>query len=153
MAHFTRSRPQPSVLGGYAAFRPYVRADFRESCAYCLIEELYCGGKENYELDHFRPRSLFPELQDDFYNLYYSCHPCNHIKRNKWPSLELQRRGISLVDLCRSDFAEHFQEASEGIWEGNTISGRYTIDSLRLNREHLVTIRNLLNRLKTTRRT
>src|SRR5580700_7914694 len=137
MPRFTRTNPLPLVSGGYTAFRPYVRTDFETRCAYCLIEELHSGGEENYELDHFRPQSKFPELERDFYNLYYSCHPCNRIKHDKWPSAELQQRGISLVDLCVSDFDDPFKEKPDGAWEGVTLSGRYTVDILRLNRPHL----------------
>jgi hypothetical protein len=147
MARFTRTTPCPKLSGGYPAFRPYVRADFERRCAYCLLEELYSGGQENYELDHFRPRSIFPELEGDFYNIYYSCHPCNHIKHNNWPSEALQQQGIYLVDLCASDFDQHFEEKPDGVWKGHTTSGSYTIDILRLNRDHLVEIRRLINEL------
>jgi hypothetical protein len=148
MARFRRTKPRPNCSGEYSAIRPFVRKDFEYRCAYCLLEELYAGGEENYELDHFRPQSRFPALRDDFYNMYYACHPCNHIKRDKWPSEELQNQGINLVDLCISDFDEHFQERADGAWEGNTISGRYTIDILRLNRPHLVELRQLIRLLR-----
>src|ERR1700722_19267876 len=111
-------------------------------CAYCLLEELFAGGPENFELDHFRPQSLFPSEISNYYNIYYSCHPCNRIKHGKWPSPALQERGIGLVDLCADDFPTHFQELEDGQWIGLTPSGRYTIDLLRLNRRHLVDLRN-----------
>ena len=145
MARFARTKPCPEVRGGYTAFRPYVRYDFETRCAYCLVEEVNCGGPENYELDHFRPRSLFPEFEHDFYNIYYACHPCNLIKRAKWPSDELRKRGVYLVDLCASDFEEHFQQGDDGVWEGKTLAARYTIDILRLNRPHLVRLRHLVS--------
>lgn len=148
MPYFTRTRPIPNVLGGYAAIRLLVRKDFDACCAYCLMDELYGGGEENYEIDHFRPKSRFPELKDDFYNLYYACHPCNHIKRDKWPSEALQGRGVYLVDLCKNDFEDHFREIANGAWEGNTTSGSYTIDILRLNRRHLLEVRQLVKELR-----
>jgi len=112
------------------------------------MKELYGGGEENYELDHFRPKSRFPQLKNDFYNLYYACHPCNHIKLDKWPSEALQDEGIYLVDLCTSDFQDHFQENDDGAWQGITISGKYTIDILRLNRRHLVEVRQLIRAIE-----
>jgi len=124
-----------------------VREDFRETCAYCLLEELFAAGQENYELDHFRPQAKFPEEAANFYNLYYACHPCNHIKRGRWPSPELEKRGIGFVDLCANDFENHFQELEDGRWIGLTISARYTIDALRLNRLHLIQIRMLVRAL------
>jgi hypothetical protein len=121
-----------------------VRQDFERRCGYCLLEEIWAGGEENFELDHFRPRSLFPELVADFYNLYYACHPCNHLKGDKWPSEALQNAGIGFVDLCKDDFDTHFVEQPDGTWTPLTLSAAYTIDSLRLNRSHLVELRSLL---------
>src|SRR5438132_11420200 len=100
MGHFLRRRPAPISRGGYQGFRSFVRQDLRETCAYCLLEELLAGGPENFELDHFRPVSRFPALSNDFYNVYYACHPCNLTKRGKWPSQELEEEGVGFVDLC-----------------------------------------------------
>jgi hypothetical protein len=121
-----------------------VRRDFRRTCAYCLLEEVFAGGEENFELDHFRPQSVFPSSANDFYNLYYSCHPCNRIKRDKWPSERLRQFGVGIVDLCVDEFATHFRPQRNGIWQGLTPSGMFTIDLLRLNRRHLVEVRRMI---------
>jgi len=47
-----------------------VREDFRATCAYCPLEEIWAAGVENFEVDHFRPQALFPELRASYYNLY-----------------------------------------------------------------------------------
>jgi hypothetical protein len=85
---------------------------------------------------------------EDFYNLYYACHPCNRIKHGKWPSPDLEEHGFGFVDLCADDFEEHFQELTNGRWIGRTTSAQYTIDALRLNRPHLVEIRILVRRYR-----
>lgn len=144
MSYFVRTSPAPSVNGGYRGFRASVRADFREHCAYCILPELLAAGEEAFELDHFRPRSRFPASETDFYNLYYACHPCNRIKHDKWPSGELEQRGVGIVDLCMDDFATHFRLLPDGRWEGLTPSALYTIDLLRLNRPHLSQVRMLM---------
>ncbi len=144
MPHFLQRTPPPFVTANYQLYRPYVREDFRATCAYCLLKEIFAAGLENFEIDHFRPRSLFPERAGDYYNLYYSCHPCNRIKHDKWPSAEVQSKGIGFVDLCSDDFDEHFDETTDGRWTGRTMSAEYTIDALRLNRPHLVQLRLLL---------
>ena len=130
--------------GSYQLYRPYIREDFRATCAYCLLAELFAAGFENFELDHFRPQSLFPGSYADYYNLYYSCHPCNRIKRDKWPPPALESEGVGFVDLCTDDFDTHFEETLDGRWLGRTVSAKYTIDALRLNRPHLVKLRQLL---------
>ncbi|MBZ5530074.1 MAG: hypothetical protein LAO20_01465 [Acidobacteriia bacterium] len=145
MSHFLRTVPPPDVKGGYSSFRPYVRADFQHRCAYCLFWELLAAGEENFELDHFRPKSLFPDDAQNFYNIYYACHPCNHLKRDLWPSKDMERRGLRLVDLCKDEFEAHFQLCSDGHLQGLTDAGRYTIDALRLNRKHLVRLREMLS--------
>jgi hypothetical protein len=147
MPHFSRRTPAPIVKGGYRSFLPFVREDFSRHCAFCLFSELFAGGEENFELDHFRPKHRFPELLNDFYNLYYSCHPCNHIKRDSWPPPALEAQGICFVDFCKEDFASHFSVEKDGTWDGLTNAGNYTIDKLNLNRQHLVIVRELLQRL------
>lgn len=137
----------PSSNDGYHTYRQLVRNDFLQTCAYCLLTELFAGGPENFELDHFRPKSLFPHLLNNFLNIYYSCHPCNHTKSRKWPSPKLEEGGYSFVDLCSDDFEMHFEALPNGEWQGRTNPGRYTIDALRLNRKHLVTIRLALYQL------
>jgi hypothetical protein len=111
------------------------------------MAELFAAGRENFELDHFRPKWLFPDEEKDFYNLYYTCHPCNMTKHDSWPPKELEDRGIRFVDLCRDNFETHFSVLGDGTWEGITESGRYTIEILRLNRRHLVKARQFLNKL------
>jgi len=150
MPRFSRTHPAPRVTGGYPAYRPHVQSDFEKTCAYCLLEELLAGGEENFELDHFKPKNLFKTLVNDFYNLYWSCHPCNRIKWAYWPSKELQKRGIGFVDLCQDDFKTHFVEKADGTWEGLTLSAGFTIDALNLNRPHLKQIRMLVRKLSSS---
>ena len=146
--HFVRRSTVPLTSHhDHRAFREHVREDFRKTCAYCLLEELWAAGPENFELDHFRPQSLFPLLITNFYNLYWSCHVCNRLKRNRWPSAELRKANTGFVDLCASPFDEHFVELKNGKWRGKTISAKYTIDVMRLNRPHLVELRTLLRDL------
>jgi len=149
MAMFRRTEPCPEppkrVSDGYTHYRPYVRQDFKGHCAYCLLGELFGGGMENFELDHFRPRSRFPGMTGDFYNLYYACHPCNRIKRDQWPSEAQLRRQEFIVDHCTDEPEAHFVCGEDGKLEGLTPAGQYTIDLLILNRPHLIELRQLLS--------
>jgi uncharacterized protein (TIGR02646 family) len=127
----------------YRRFRPYIREDFDECCAYCLLHERLAGGAENFELDHFKPKSRYPDLTHVYENIYYSCHPCNNIKRDIWPTDELRAKGYRFVDHCYDDFSTHFTEV-DGRWEPLTPAGDYSQERLRLNREHLIKIRRML---------
>jgi len=127
----------------YRRFRPYIREDFNECCAYCLLHELLTGGAENFELDHFKPKSQYPDLMYVYENIYYSCHPCNNIKHDSWPTDELHAKGYRFVDPCHDDFSTHLTEV-DGQWEPLTPAGDYSQERLRLNRKHLVQIRRML---------
>lgn len=141
ISRFERMAPPPDVSGGYAAFRPYVRADFRQCCAYCCLHEFWAGGVGNFEMDHYRPVSRFPHLVRDFYNLRYTCHVCNMTKSDYWPSLEAEAAGIGVVDLTIGAFADHYRLAEDGILQPVTASAQVTISLLRLNTEHLTQLR------------
>ena len=52
---------------------------FNSLCGYC--EEFDKG-----EVDHFRPKKLFPELVYQWANWVFACHTCNQLKSEKWPS-------------------------------------------------------------------
>lgn len=141
MAHFVRTTPAPLVAGNYAGFRIHVRQDFRRCCAYCLLHEFWAGGERNFELDHFRPVSRSPELERDFYNLYYACHVCNQLKHDHWPEFALEQQGTGFVNLCRDDFAQHYALLDDGRLEALSPAADYTLWLLRLNSAHLVSLR------------
>lgn len=143
---FSHRVPDPFNTRDYRKFRPYIREDFSSCCAYCLLTELLGSGKENFELDHFRPKSHFPTLISEYKNIYYSCHVCNNTKRASWPSDTLTYQGYRFFDPCSDNFSTHFRELN-GIWEPTTRVGEYSVERLRLNRDHLVQIRRLLTRM------
>lgn len=136
----------PISTRDYRRFRPYVREDFSECCAYCLLPEILAGGEANFELDHFRPQSIFSHLIHDFRNIYYSCHVCNNTKRDTWPSQQLRDAGYRFVDPCYDDFSTHFT-ASDGQWQPISRAGEYSERHLRLNRGHLVKLRRMIAEL------
>jgi len=146
MAIFQRRPSVPSVKGNYRQLRRFVREDFSECCAYCLLHELVAHGQENFELDHFRPKSLFPALINDYFNLYYACHVCNHRKRDFWPDSGLEAAGYRFLDFCQELFSTHFQEA-DGRLIPLTAAAAYTVEKLDLNRPHLIQVRTLLRDL------
>jgi hypothetical protein len=146
MAVFVRRSPPPLPARDYRKYRSYVREDFRECCAYCLLREMLAAGADNFELDHFKPKSdsRFRDLESDYYNIYYSCHVCNHYKGAVWPSDELIAAGYRFVDSCNEVFSDHFAEDASGFWTPLSKAGEYTAARLRLNRKHLVEVRALL---------
>ena len=149
MSIFSRRSLDPGPLSPYSKYRPYVREDFEECCAYCLLHEVAASGTDSFELDHFRPKShpIFSHLTTDFFNLYYACHVCNKYKSNRWPKKELLDLGYGFLDPCQQTFSEHFEETNDGVWLPQTQIGEYTESKIRLNRSHLVEIRSQLRQL------
>ncbi|MBV9774578.1 MAG: hypothetical protein JO040_11545 [Gemmatimonadetes bacterium] len=53
--------------------------------------------------------------------------------------------GYRFVDPCQEDFSAHYFEGEDGQWQPSSRAGEYSAARLRLNRQHLVTIRQLLS--------
>jgi len=73
-------------LAGYSAvesYRPWLRDEFGFRCVYCLQRETWGRTTGEFELDHFKPQSLNPQLRLDYLNLLYACRRCNGAKGNQ----------------------------------------------------------------------
>ena len=137
MAVFTR-RENPPPTSNYRAHRPFLRRDFLERCAYCERTEEYLGGEEAFEIEHFKPKSRFPELICAYHNLYYACRGCNGHKSETWPSGDEIARGRRFADPCVEDpYVHHLRERENGAVEALTPCGVYSNGHIRLDREAL----------------
>ena len=90
------SGPRPND-SRWRDFREALEQRFFGLCAYC---EESCGG----HIDHFRPKSRFPELVYEWTNWLFACPECNQAKGDKWPEQ-------GYVDPCAeldSDRPENF---------------------------------------------
>lgn len=61
--------------------RDALRNDFAGICGYC---EQDCAGTVAV-IEHFRPRSSFPDEWATWLNLVYACERCDDSKGDKWP--------------------------------------------------------------------
>lgn len=133
-----KRRPNPPIYADYRAYKPLLRQDFTNLCAYCLLHEgdEGAGGFHAFQIDHFRPVEHFPNLKVVYSNLYYCCRWCNRAKWDTWPSPEEQARHFRFVDPCLEDFyKDHARlDASTGKLEALSPPGDYTIREIRLNR-------------------
>ena len=124
----------------WQSFRDDLIPLFHGLCAYC--EQTDPG-----EVDHFRPKSRFPEKVYIWSNWLFSCHACNLAKLDKWPD-------EGYVDPCATDSScrpEHYFEFSLG--SGRIIpraglscqeksKARLMINDLKLNEWYQVKERN-----------
>jgi len=70
----------PAGYALYESFRPWLRDEFTFRCVYCLKRETWGQVTGEFELDHFQPQSLAPDLSLDYFNLVYACRRCNSVK-------------------------------------------------------------------------
>jgi len=70
----------PAGYASYESFRPWLRDEFTFRCVYCLKRETWGQVTGEFELDHFKPQSLAPNLSLDYFNLVYACRRCNSVK-------------------------------------------------------------------------
>lgn len=115
-------------------FHDNLKSAFQGLCAYC--EERSRG-----EVDHFRPKSLYPELVYSWSNWLFACRDCNQAKSGKWPV-------EGYVDPCAKSRPTHpelyftFDTRTGEILPMENLSPRRrrkaqrTIDDLRLNEWH-----------------
>ena len=109
--------PEPDFLAGLRAarsqwddldgperqrIREALRSDFEGCCAYCedwCVEGARETGSHNPgTVDHFRPRSRFPDEWLAWLNLVYACRRCNDTKGNLWPKAsDATNRRLSVI--------------------------------------------------------
>jgi len=119
----------------YSEYREYLRVDFQNRCAYCLVYEGHKGGEANFEIDHHRPKGgkyARPDLEHKYINLYWVCRVCNSRKSESWSSTEEKAQGYHLIDPCEAwgDHDLHWRILPNGEIEWLPPIGEYTIKML-----------------------
>ena len=118
----------------WRAFLPDLRIPFRGLCGYC---EAIARG----EVDHFQPKSRYPELVYSWSNWIFACHDCNNAKWERWPP----RGYVNPCAKSRPAFPERYftfdTQTGEILPKGDLsplrrIKAQRTIDDLKLNEWH-----------------
>lgn len=105
-------------------------------CSYC---ESAIGHKGDGQVEHFKPKSLFPSFAYDWDNYFLACGGCNRPKSNKWP------KDGGYVRPDQKDPAKEFLFESDGKMKAvkeDSDAGR-TMRDFRLNEGWLVYWRKL----------
>ena len=140
--HIRKASPGP--YRNYSTYKPFLRTEFDYACVYCNVRESEMGGSKNFQIDHYRPASRFPELKCEYSNLYYSCPDCNRSKRAYWPSKIKRSLGRYILNPCDHDVDQFIKK--EGInWQGKKRAGWWNILFLRLNSQAKLEIRQARN--------
>lgn len=111
---------------------------FHGKCAYC---ESKIAHVDYGHIEHFRPKSRFPELAFEWTNLFLSCAICNSAayKGKLFPE---SAEGGPLINPCNDKPEEHFEFVFDPVAKlatvvGKTTRGQTTEKILGLNRSDL----------------
>jgi hypothetical protein len=86
-------------LTDYKRYKDSLEKDFCKRCGYTYCQQDWFGGKRNFQIDHFKPKSIHPELETKYSNLVYSCSYVNRAKSDDIGTY---------IDPCDIDYNEHF---------------------------------------------
>ena len=121
-----------SVLDAYKAHRlkTHLSSESSDKCAYCesKITHVYWG-----DVEHIKPKSVFPRDRLDVGNLCIACAKCNNLKLDYWSD------AVPLVNPFVDEPAEEL--VPFGPWitrQAGSDHGRMTVSRLGLNRPELL---------------
>jgi uncharacterized protein (TIGR02646 family) len=139
-----KTAAQVPTTGTYSQWKPQLAREAGDRCVYCCIPESKFGGSRNFHVEHYRPKSSFPKLTNEYGNLFYACGICNIFKSDDWPGDHQVGNYAapaypdpSLVNY--NDFLS-IDEPS-GTVESQTFTGKYVIERLHLNRPQMIGLR------------
>jgi uncharacterized protein (TIGR02646 family) len=92
-------------LNDYRRYKEALEKDFNEKCGYTDCQQSWFGGKSNFQIDHFKPKSIYPELITKYSNLIYSCSYVNRAKSDD---------DGDYIDPCDGDYNMHFHRDTLG---------------------------------------
>lgn len=120
----------PGGWTDYSRYRPWLRDEFCFRCVYCLIREQWVDMRRGYQIDHFLPQKLRPDLAADYDNLLYLCPSCNNLK-----GAEL------LPDPCAVALQHCLKFHADGSVEALDEKGELIVEVLELDDPRLVDLR------------
>lgn len=137
MDDFRRIKPKRRVnapiVRAYQEYKQLLREDFNQRCGYCGDHEFF--RETFYEIDHFVPKSLAPEKENEYSNLIYSCRLCNNSKRDKWPTGDATRPhndNEGWIDPCDELYSSHFDRLDDGSIKSKSVIGSWMWSALSL---------------------
>lgn len=129
-----RRRKGISELKHYQDGREQLEQDFYYMCGYCGKDGSVLHQK--LHLDHFVPKSLDKNRENDYYNLVLACPRCNLSKSDKWPTGDVMRPHNGkegFVDPADPEFDECLERNEKGYVVGKTSVGDSMCNMLHLD--------------------
>lgn len=125
---FREQRPQRTFMRHYTDYHKYkehLALDFNHRCGYTNCVDRWFGGQRTFQIDHFKPHSVYPNLKTEYGNLVYCCSYVNRLKSND--------DDVKYLDPCNEDYNIHFGRSHDGRIYGKTTCGKFMTQKLSLN--------------------
>lgn len=61
----------------------------------------YCEDSEGADIDHFRPKSIYPNLAFQWENFVWSCAKCNRAKGNRFGLIDIGENGVVSIRMAK----------------------------------------------------
>ena len=133
-----KAEDQPAT-GTYSDWKPQLAIEADRRCVYCSIRDQVFGGTRFFHVEHYRPKKHFPDLENDYLNLFYACAVCNIFKGSEWfDHEERDWEQKHFPDPSRVDYSELFDVNVNCILRGRYLVSRYLVERLHLNRSHVI---------------
>jgi hypothetical protein len=113
----------PAGYTNYESYRPWLRDEFLYRCVYCLNREKWCSDDVAFNIDHFLPVAIAPDLSCEYANLLYACGRCNRAKSDI----------VGIADPCQFAYGDCLVVTKAGLIEPLNKQGIKIADSLALN--------------------
>ena len=133
--------------GKYTDWKAMLAVEGGHMCIYCTICDAHYGGMRNFHVEHYRPKSLFEDLEHQYSNLFYACGICNTFKGDDWPSDPTSDTFdyVHYPDPSQTDYSKLFVvDPNTALVSGTNIAAKYMVEKLNLNRAQILRNRKLL---------
>lgn len=123
--HIHRSQ-NVTYCSNYRDYSKQLAEDFKHICGYCGKPEF--ATRNAFEIDHFEPQNINPNLKCCYNNLVYSCFQCNRKKGKKWPSGQPNTaidNNKGFIDPATDEYDKHLERMDNGAIIPKTPIGKY----------------------------
>ena len=123
-----------TIKKDYTECKDILAEDFQQMCGYCGKDRKVL--LKQFQIDHFAPKSKFPDKKNIYENLVLACPQCNRLKSDKWigENSEISNDGEKgFVDPADEEYSKHLYRDDNGKIMYNTKVGEYMYNVLKFN--------------------
>lgn len=116
-----------------SAIKKHLRIDFNGRCAYCDDADNLVD--IDFHIEHFAPKTKFPERKTLYQNLFYACPYCNEAKSEYWvgDNPDENVKGCKgIVNPCTKEYDRHLGRRADGRIYAKTRLGEFMYRRLKL---------------------